>query len=228
MVETQHPIRRKYRVRITGAQTLVREGLLRLLAQEEDLQVETEGRADQALDLQQSSRPDILLAVLDRAAHHPPDLTRIQGEYPATPILVLLPTLQVEWVKSVLAAGAAGVLPLDATPDELIHAVFKVRQGETFLHPSVILCLLSEASGQPPGPTPASLKDFSAREQEILPCLSRGMSDREIGQALFISVRTVQTHLEKIYAKLGVHSRTEAAILIVQAGWFPSPSLQNR
>ncbi len=54
----------------------------------------------------------------------------------------------------------------------------------------------------------------------MLACLPHGLSDRDIAQKLFISVRTVQTHLAQIYEKLGVHSRTEAAVLAVRAGWF--------
>ncbi len=228
MVETQRPFPRKYQVRIIGAQTLVREGLRLLLAQEEDLQVEVGGQNDQTTETQPGLRPDVILAVLDGATHAPLDLARLLEACQEIPVLVLSPIIQADWVKSTLAAGATGVLPLNATPDELIHAVGKVSQGETFLHPSVILSLLSETAGPSPAPTQVTLQDFSTREQEVLPCLARGMSDREIGQSLFISVRTVQSHLENIYAKLGVHSRTEAAIIIVQSGWFPSPSLQNR
>lgn len=228
MAEMRRSSPRKYQVRIIGAQTLVREGLRLLLAQEEDLQVEVGGQDDQAAEIQPGLRPDVIVAVLSGANHNPSDLSRLLATCQEIRVLVLSPIIQADWVKPALAAGAAGVLPLDATPDELIHAVGKVSQGETFLHPSVILSLLSETAGQSTGPAKVTLKDFSAREQEVLTCLARGLSDREIGQSLFISVRTVQTHLENIYTKLSVHSRTEAAIITVQSGWFPSPPPQNR
>jgi NarL family two-component system response regulator LiaR len=229
LAETRSPFPQNCRVLIVSSQTLVREGLRLLLAQEEDLQVEVVViKEDEVPEIQRGLLPDVILAVLDGVTQGPPELARLLEACQEIPVLVLSPIVKPDWVKPALAAGAAGYLPLDATPDELIHGVEKVSQGETVLHPSVILSFLSDLAGQSSRPAGASLEDFSAREQEVLAYLARGLSDREIGQSLFISVRTVQTHLENIYAKLGVHSRTEAAIIAVQSRWFPFPSPQNR
>jgi DNA-binding NarL/FixJ family response regulator len=78
-----------------------------------------------------------------------------------------------------------------------------------------IIQQVEAGQSKPISPTP---NDLTERERDILSALSRGLTDREIAQLLFISVRTVQSHLAHIYEKLHVHSRTEAALLAVQHG----------
>lgn len=127
-------------------------------------------------------------------------------------------------MQQALACGAAGYLPLDANLDQLLWAVNNVANGELTLHPTIMRALASHLAHGENGDTRPILDDLSSREQEVLSCVVQGLSDRDIAQALFVSVRTVQAHLAHIYTKLGVHSRTEAAVLAVRAGWFPTSS----
>ncbi|MBI3362248.1 MAG: response regulator transcription factor, partial [Chloroflexi bacterium] len=80
---------------------------------------------------------------------------------------------------------------------------------------------LAEAENTPPLSPPVQL---TARERDVLRCLTLGASDKDIAQQLYLSVRTVQSHLAHLYHKLGVHSRTEAALVAVRAGWFAEES----
>lgn len=220
-----------FRVLIIGSQTLVCEGLQKLLDSEADFLVETSTTED-SLQLRpgywREFCPHVILAVLACSTREIIQLSLLKGEYPDIPLLVVSAEVHSEAIKSALANGINGYLPLDASADELIAAIRKVGKGEPILHPRVIRKLLSNPDGESIKHAPVILDDFSEREQEILACLARGMSDREISQALFIGVRTVQSHLENIYAKLEVHSRTEAAVIAVQSGWCtPNSEIKN-
>jgi DNA-binding NarL/FixJ family response regulator len=211
------------RVLLICPHTLLREGLQLLLAQDEDLDVVgAVANAVQVFLALHCAQPDVIIAAFGGATGGCPAVVKhIKADRPGFPVLVVSPDISPSQVQTVLAAGATGYLPLDVRFDELIHAVNTVLRGEMALHPTVAVALLSYLAQQTAEPSPPDLHDFSPREQEVLACLTRGLSDRDIAQQLFISVRTVQTHLAHIYARLGVHSRTEAALIAVRAGWFP-------
>ncbi|GAB4577409.1 MAG: response regulator transcription factor [Anaerolineales bacterium] len=212
-------------VLIIGAHRLVREGLGALLSQEEDLRVVgMVADANQAIEILSELRPHVIILVhTGTYADCVADLQRIKASHPGLPALVVSHNLQPEKVQAALFAGAVGYLPLDADQDELIHAAYLACRGELTLHPTVVMSLLLHRAEQSNGENHAALEELSSREQEVLSCLARGLSDKDIAQALFLSVRTVQTHLAHVYAKLGVHSRIEAALMAVKAGWHPQP-----
>jgi DNA-binding NarL/FixJ family response regulator len=141
-------------------------------------------------------------------------------DHPDLPILVISPDLNAESVQTVLEAGAMGYLSIDVSQDELVRGIYAISHGEIFLESPVLVNLLSRQIASSSYELSLRQEDFSPREQEVLSCLTRGMSDRDIAQTLFISVRTVQTHLAHIYEKMDVHSRTEAALMAVHAGWL--------
>ncbi len=187
---------------------LVREGLGALLAQEEDFTVSTEASF--------SSRPlpDVIVCCADA-----PDTVRgLQTRWPQAHWLVVA-NLSPDDAHALHDLGVIGLLPLTAKPDELIWAVRNVAQGRLTLHPTVLRALVArlvEADSAPP-PPPVQL---TARERDVLRRLTLGASDKDIAQQLYLSVRTVQSHLAHLYHKLGVHSRMEAALVALRAGWF--------
>lgn len=211
-----------YQVSILCAQTLLREGLRLLIAGDEDLDVTAVAAAvDEVITAVSRHQPDVLIVAggwegEDCAAV----LRQIKSTCPALPLLVISPDPRPEQVQTALAAGANGYLPLSADLDELAQAVFAVCRGETSIHTAILPTLYIHMAGQTPVEKTSGFDELSPRQREVLACLVRGLSDRDIAQELFISVRTVQTHLTHIYNKLGVRSRTEAAVMAVQAGWF--------
>lgn len=215
--------KRKCRVVIVSRQTLTREGLRLLLVQDQDLHVV--GMAigvDEALESCSWLQPDVVITVFDWVDQDcAAAVKRLKTELPGLAVLVVSSDIRPEQVQAMLAAGATGYLPLDANMDELVWAAYATGRGELTLHPAIMPDLISHLAGLVEGNSQPNIDDLSPREQEILSHLARGLSDRDIAQTLFISVRTVQTHLAHIYTKLGVHSRTEAAVIAVQAGWFP-------
>lgn len=221
---------RKNSILIVCPYTLVREGLRLLLAQDEDLYVVgVAADASQALESMLQIQPDVILAAYSDGysggtQNCAAAVKSFKTDRPDLPVLVVSPDIHPERIQTVLAAGATGYLPLDSTIDELVRAVNTVVRGELTLHPAILLSLLSYQASQDAEDSQPNLNHLSPREQEILTYLARGLCDRDIAQALFISVRTVQSHLAHIYAKLGVHSRTEAALITVRAGWFSPPN----
>jgi len=210
------------RVFIICPYPLLREGLRLLLAQDEDVHVVgTAADAQTVLTALLQLQPDGVLAVFVGAELDCVTAVRVlKADRPGLSVLILSPDTRPEQVHAALAVGATGYLPLSAQPDELIRAILTAGRGEPVLHPSIVPPLLSYLAGQSPADHTPDLNALSPRQQEVLACLAHGWSDRDIAQSLFISVRTVQTHLAHIYTKLGVHSRTEAAVLAVRAGWF--------
>ena len=216
------PVNRKLRLFIICSQLLAREGLILLTQQDEDLAVIGDVADDEAgvtgvAELQ----PDVVI-VADgwggEACSCAEIVKKIKAGHPQMPILVISPHIEIERVQMALAAGATGYLPLGVDMDELVRVLYTVSRGELTLHPSLLPAIIQQVeAGQskPVSPTP---NDLTERERDILSALSRGLTDREIAQLLFISVRTVQSHLAHIYEKLHVHSRTEAALLAVQHG----------
>lgn len=216
--------RQQLRILIVCPHKLALEGLRLLLARDEDLYiVGLTADVDQALALLLRLQPDVVISSDSTASQDcASGVQRLRAARPDIPVLVVSPDTRPERVQAALAAGAIGYLPLDADPDELVRAVHTVGRGELTLHPAIVPGLVARLAGhatKEPGP---SLKDFTAREREVLTYLARGLSDRDIAQALFISVRTVQSHLANIYEKLGIHSRTEAAVIAVREGWLSS------
>jgi DNA-binding CsgD family transcriptional regulator len=117
-----------------------------------------------------------------------------------------------------LDAGLSGCLSLEASPDELATAIRQVARGDVVLAPELTRALVSRLAGERTQFSRHGLS-LSPREKEVLQLVTQGLSNKEIGQRLFLSLRTVENHLAATYTKLGVRSRTEAAVLAIQQGW---------
>lgn len=203
-------------------QALLREGLHLLLSQYEDLEiVQTAVNTWEVLDAPLRQRPDVIMVACSRDNSHCDAAVRhLQDTWPKLPVLVISTDTAPGHVQQTLAGGATGYLPLDVEVDQLLWALNNVTKGELTLHPQLMRALASHLAAEEASDTQPDFEDLSPREQEVLAQVVQGQSDRDIAQVLFISVRTVQAHLAHIYDKLGVHSRTEAAVIAVRAGWF--------
>ncbi len=104
----------------------------------------------------------------------------------------------------------------DAPPDQLVEAVRAVNRGESALHPTITRRLMREVTDPP-----SAAASLTPREIEVLKCLARGDSNREIAMELDVSVRTVTTHVRNILDKLDLANRTQAAIYAVEHGYMP-------
>lgn len=203
------------RVVIADDHPLLREGLRRILEFEEGIQVICEvGDGQGAINVSRTMEFDILLMDLNMPGVNGLEACRvIRRENALIGILVLTVDDSDEKVFQVLQSGVAGYLLKDVDPETLVDSIRKVYEGQPILSPAVTGKLLGQLSH------PALIKNtcgLSERELEILTYVVKGSSNREVGQALFISEKTVKNHLSSIFRKLEVEDRTQAALKAVK------------
>lgn len=208
---------------IADDHAVVREGTRQILEQEPDLKVVAEaGDGEEAVRLAGNFKPDV--AIIDVAM---PNLDGIEATrqikalYPTTAVLILSAYDDDQFVFSLLEAGAAGYLLKSVRGRELIDAVRAVYAGESVLHPTIarkVLNRFATVSGGPREQKPSEV--LSGREREVLELASRGLSNQDIANELYLSLRTVQAHLSHIFNKLQVGSRTEAVVRALKEGWI--------
>lgn len=158
--------------------------------------------------------------LVDVPAPTPALVAQVRTAAPAAGVLFLVPAYDLSEVVGLLQMGAAGAVIRDASLGDLVSAIIAAGRGEVVLPPAIAAAALKAlAHGGPAGDTLA--EPLSERETEVLGLLGKGHTNKEIAQALFLSVRTVEAHLRSIFGKLGVRSRTEAALWAVRQGHGP-------
>lgn len=205
------------RVLIVDDHTVVREGSRQLLEQDDQLEVVGEaGNGAEAVQLAGRLNPDVVL--MDLAL---PDMTgveaarKIREHDPDVKIVVLSAYDDQDYVVAAMDVGAAAYLLKTVRGKDVIDAIHAVRQGQVILHPTVA-AKLRRSMRQSGTDEPV----LSPREMEILRMAAKGLHNKDIADALSISIRTVEGHLSHILMKLDVTSRTEAVVYGAARHWF--------
>ncbi|WP_404452306.1 response regulator transcription factor [Virgibacillus necropolis] len=210
------------RVLVADDHVIVRTGLKLLLAQQDDIVVIGESAdGKEAVETALSIRPDVVIMDLSM----PPGTNGIEATTqlkrldPAIHVLILTMHDNENELFRVLQAGASGYVLKDAIDSELINAVRIVAKGEVYLYPSatkkLVENLLQEISNEE---SPSTYKLLSDRERETLVLIAKGYGNKEIGNLLYISVKTVESHKSKIMAKLGLNKRHELVDYAIKRG----------
>ena len=167
---------------------------------------------EEAIKLASELRPDVVVMDIVMPRIGGIEATKkIKEIAPDIAILILTAYDDEEYVLGLLDAGAAGYLLKSARGRELVGAIRAIRSGESVLHPNIIAKLLRRAMTVPAGvQKPQNL--LSERESEILKLVALGMSNKDIAEKLFLSERTIKSHLTNIFNKLNVASRSEAIV----------------
>ena len=213
----------KIRILIADDHAVVREGTRQILEQEQDLEVVAEaGDGDEAVKLAGNSRPDVALMDISMPRLDGIEATKqIKKLYPGIAVLILTAYDDDQFIFSLLEAGAAGYLLKSVRGSELIEAVRAVHAGESVLDPTITRKVLNRfvpgAAKTAESRKPREL--LSEREMEVLRLVTRGLSNQDVAEQLYLSLRTVQAHLSHIFNKLQVGSRTEAVVVALKEGW---------
>ncbi len=211
----------KIKILIADDHAVVREGTRQILEQEADLEVVAEaGDGEEAVRLAGSFKPDVVIMDIAMPKLDGIQATKqIKAQYPSIAVLILT-AYDEQFVFSFLEAGAAGYLLKSVRGRQLIDAVRAVHAGESVLHPAIarkVLNRFAPAPGKPKNQEPSQI--LSERELHVLKLASRGLSNQDIANELYLSLRTVQGHLSHIFNKLEVSSRTEAVVRALKEGW---------
>lgn len=206
----------RIRVMIADDHAVVRQGLRTFLELQPDLEIVGEaGDGEAAVRLAAAKKPDVALMDLVMPVLDGVEATRrIRAEVPATRVIVLTSFAGEDKVFPALRAGAAGYLLKDVKPADLAETIRAVARGESRLAPDIQQKLMTGIAG----PGAGGAEPLTAREEDVLRCLARGRSNKEIAADLFIAEKTVKTHISSILAKLGLEDRTQAAVYAVKHG----------
>ncbi len=213
----------KIRVLLADDHAVLREGMRNLLERERDIEVVGEANdGEEAVSLVSKLKPDVVLMDIVMPKLNGIEATKqIKQISPSTNVLILTAYSDIRYILGLLEAGACGYLLKSAHSGEITSAIHAVRSGESVLDPVVTHKLLERVVGPVKGPGGNSTKGLlSQREIEILKLAAKGMSNRDIANALFLSVRTVKAHLTNIFNKMCVGCRTDAIVKALREGYI--------
>jgi DNA-binding NarL/FixJ family response regulator len=211
---------------------IVREGIVQLLAGQGDLEVcETVADVQSALEAAERHRPDLALVDLSLGSGSGLELIELLAQqcYPSVLTLALSMHDEAHYAKRVLQAGGRGYVMKHEGTDVLLRALRTVLAGEVYVSPAVNASLLrflssTRSSSRPPAAPTRGLPELSNRELQVYRLVGRGLSTKAIAQALFLSVKTVESHRANIKQKLGLES---AAALVAHAAEWQVRSSQH-
>lgn len=210
---------------------LFRAGLRRVLELESDLQIVGEAiNGQQALDMAHELTPQVILMDINLPILNGLQVTReLTASNSKIAIVVLTAYHDDEQMLHAIRAGASAYFPKDVDPAELVRAVRQASQGNYVLNdavlakPQVATWLIGQFEQMQVSNSENSefaFQPLSSREMEILSCITRGQSNKEIAQQLKISRQTVKNHMTSILRKLAVNDRTQAAVYALRRGWI--------
>lgn len=214
------PTAEKIKVLIVDDHQVVRQGLRTFLELHEDIDVV--GEAVDGLAAVETARqlvPDVILMDLVMPGLDGITATRqVKALGGATKVIALTSFTEDDKVFPAIQAGASSYLLKDVSPDELVEAIRAVHHGEARLHPNIARKLMEQVAHQD-APKPESLaKDLTERELEVIHLVAKGLSNQLIARDLFISEKTVKTHVSNILGKLDLEDRTQLAIYAIKMG----------
>ncbi|MPZ70885.1 MAG: response regulator [Actinobacteria bacterium] len=216
-------------VLLADDQALVRAGFRALIDAQDDVEVVGEASdGTEAVSLTTNLTPDVVLMDIRMPNMDGLEATRAIASDPALDAvrIIILTTFDLdEYVFEALRVGASGFLVKSTEPDELLHAVRVVADGEALLSPSITRKLVAEfaAQAKQPQETP-DLDALTDREREVMALVAEGLSNEEIAERLVVSPATAKTHVSRAMVKLHARDRAQLVVFayetgLVRPGW---------
>ncbi|MFD8785544.1 response regulator [Kitasatospora sp. NPDC059599] len=206
------------RVFLLDDHEVVRRGVHDLLDAEPDLQVIGEAATvEQALTRVPALRPDV--AVLDMRLPDGDGVTvcrELRSRMPELACLILTSFDDEEALLDAIMAGAAGYVLKQISGTDLVSAVRTVASGQSMLDPGAATRLMARLRGDAVTEQRSDLPQLTEREREVLALVGEGLTNRQIGQRLYLAEKTVKNHISRLLAKLGVERRVQAALIATQ------------
>ncbi len=204
------------RILIADDHSVVRQGLRMFLGLDPDLEIIGEASdGAEAVRMAHALNPDVVLMDMLMPVMGGIEATQIiRRELPDTEVIALTSVLDDGSVVGAVKAGAIGYLLKDTQADDLRHAIKAAAAGQVQLSPQAAARLMREVRT----PDPPSLSELTEREGDVLRLIAQGKANKEIAMDLVIGEKTVKTHVSNILMKLGVQSRTQAALYAAQNG----------
>ncbi|MFD2443005.1 response regulator [Bacillus sp. CGMCC 1.16607] len=198
---------------------IVRRGLVFFLKTQKEIEVIGEAKNGQeAVEMTKKLNPDLVLMDLDMPIMDGIEATKqIKAILPEMKIMILTSFSDQDHVIPAIEAGASGYQLKDIEPDELVRSIKRILEGENQLHPKATTHLLSHLSNKSRD-VKQPIDELTKRELDVLLEIAKGKSNKEIALALFITEKTVKTHVSNVLAKLDLQDRTQAALFAVRNG----------
>ncbi|AGG07724.1 LuxR family transcriptional regulator [Dehalococcoides mccartyi] len=211
------------KVLLADDHVIVREGTRELIQRESGMMVVGEASDGvEAVEMSMKVHPDVVVMDIAMPRLNGIEATKqIKQLLPTTAILILTAYESEQYILAILEAGAAGFLLKNVKGTQLLEAIRSVYAGESVLQPSTTRRVIDQLINKAAKTEELSaVNPLTEREIEVLKMAARGVSNKDIADQLYLSNRTIQTHLSNICKKLSVGSRTEAILYGLKRGWF--------
>lgn len=205
---------------LTDDHAIVRQGVRAFLETQPDLKVVGEaGSGEEAVILCEKLAPDVVLMDLLMPGIGGVEATRrVKSVSPRTQVIVLTSYHEDEHVVPAIRAGALSYLLKDVAPGELATAIRKAAAGQASLSPAITAQMMRAVSGERRVEAPSPESPLTTRELEVIRLIADGLSNTEMAEKLFLSEKTVKSHVSNILAKLHLTDRTQAAVYAWRQG----------
>ncbi len=213
---------RPIRLLLVDDHGVVRRGLRGFLELLDDIEIVGEAEnGREGVEAARALRPDVVLMdLLMPELDGVGAIAAIKAEMPQVEVVALTSFVEEARVTAALEAGASGFILKDADADDVANAIRAAHRGEVHLDPAVAGLLARRVRERAAATTPTT-EPLTEREREVLGLVARGLSNRAIADRLLITERTARTHVSNILGKLGLASRTQAALYAVEHGMVP-------
>ncbi|MCX7903859.1 MAG: response regulator transcription factor [Caloramator sp.] len=209
-------MREKIKVLIADDHELIRRGLERIITFEKDLEVVGEARdGKEVLDFLKTKVVDVLVLDINMPIINGIDVLKsVKKDFNSLKVILLTVENQNTIIKKAIEIGADGYILKDSAGSEIVEAIRRVYSGENYIDKSLMSILFEDIKAK--GKRTNILDSLTKREREILYLISQGLSNKEIGERLFLSEKTVKNYTTNIFSKLDVRDRVQAAIIAIE------------